>query len=859
MKNGIQTMKTSWVVVKFGGTSVSSALRWKNIATIVAQHLAAGRKPFLVCSAPAHVSNMLDTLLEEAVSAKHNDLWSPLTAIYRQLANDLEVDQQIISEPLADLARLLEGISLIREASCRVRAQVMAFGELMLTQLGYAYLKKQFNVEWRDARDLLHVISEDFANEQTRYLSVRCAIEYRPTLVESLAATDIVITQGFIAKNAEGETVLLGRGGSDTSAAYFAANLGASACEIWTDVPGIYTANPRQIPEARLLRRLDYDEAKEIASMGGKVLHPNCVAPVQQCAIPLYVKYTSEPEREGTLISAESDGESVQIKSIMTKSDIFLVMIETVRMWRQVGFLADIFNSFKQHGLSVDLITTSETNVTVSLDRGEKAKDPRVIDALLADINSYARAKLIGPCASISLIGHNIRSILHQLGDVFSVFESQQVHLLSQAANDLNLTFVVDEDQSERIAKRLHTLLIDQNPQHHYFSKTWRDEFGEQVAMPVMWWEPRRKELLELANKSSPLYVYDQKTLAESVQILKSCDVVDQIFYAMKANSHHDILRQFHRLDLNFECVSMNEVDLIFQLFPDITPKKILFTPNFAPKQEYVDAMKKGIFVTVDNLHPLEFWPEIFANKEILVRIDPGHGAGHHRHVNTAGTSSKFGLPLDQLDALYVLLKKHCFKIVGLHAHAGSGILQHDVWQETLLLLTSLIERFSEVKYINVGGGLGIVEKPGQQALDIPAVNASLQSVKHLFPNIELWIEPGRYLVARSGIILAKVTQLKKKGNLTYVGIETGMNSLIRPALYGSYHEIVNLTRFDAPKTQMVNIVGPICETGDTLGYSRLFPETREGDIILIANTGAYGYCMSSHYNLRYPAAEYYL
>ena len=136
------------------------------------------------------------------------------------------------------------------------------------------------------------------------------------------------------------------------------------------------------------------------------------------------------------------------------------------------------------------------------------------------------------------------------------------------------------------------------------------------------------------------------------------------------------------------------------------------------------------------------------------------------------------------------------------------------------------------------------------------ALDVSLMAVKSRYPQLSLWLEPGRYFVAESGVILAKVTQCKAKGKVHFVGIETGMNSLIRPALYGAYHEIVNLSRISQEKTGFAHIVGPICESSDTLGYDRLLPDTKENDIILIANTGAYGYCMSSSYNLRPPAEE---
>jgi bifunctional diaminopimelate decarboxylase / aspartate kinase len=152
-----------------------------------------------------------------------------------------------------------------------------------------------------------------------------------------------------------------------------------------------------------------------------------------------------------------------------------------------------------------------------------------------------------------------------------------------------------------------------------------------------------------------------------------------------------------------------------------------------------------------------------------------------------------------------------------------------------------------------------VPERAEQPGIDLGRLDTLLQAVRAEYPGLELWMEPGRYLVAGAGVLLARVTQLKSKGDVRYVGVATGMNSLIRPALYGSYHEIVNLTRVDEVATELVNVVGPICESADVLGHDRLLPPTREGDVMLIANAGAYGRAMSSHYNLRDPAPELFI
>ena len=207
-------------------------------------------------------------------------------------------------------------------------------------------------------------------------------------------------------------------------------------------------------------------------------------------------------------------------------------------------------------------------------------------------------------------------------------------------------------------------------------------------------------------------------------------------------------------------------------------------------------------------------------------------------------------------DATEVVARAAQARVTGLHAHAGSGIFNVSNWQHTAFLLAELARGFPDVRVIDVGGGFGVPEKHGETGVDLLALDAALAQVRAAHGQLEIWIEPGRYLVAAAGVLLARVTQLKTKGDVRYVGVATGMNSLIRPALYGAYHEIVNLTRLADPPEHVVNVVGPICESGDILGHDRLLPATYEGDVLLIANAGAYGFVMSSRYNLREPAAE---
>ena len=455
-------------------------------------------------------------------------------------------------------------------------------------------------------------------------------------------------------------------------------------------------------------------------------------------------------------------------------------------------------------------------------------------------------------------MGRKIRALFHTLGPAFKLFEEQRIHLVSQAASDLNFTFVIDEDQADRLVRQLHNLFFGDRSKSDNLGPSWQDRFGapEQPASEAPWWVNRRPELLQIAKENSPVYVYSLPQVRESIARLGLLGSLDGLFYAMKANRHPAVLRTIYEAGLGFECVSPGEITHITNLFPDIDPKRILFTPNFAPREEYAFALQGGVNLTVDNLHPIKEWPELFKNQSIIIRVDPGQGRGHHAFVKTAGAQSKFGLWPSQIPELRERLESLGTRVFGLHAHSGSGIREPHNWNEIAEFLAGVAESFPDVEVLNLGGGLGVIEKPGQHALKLEAVEETLQHFKQANPRFRLWMEPGRYLVATAGVLLTRVTQRKQKGSMHYVGVDTGMNSLIRPALYGAYHRIVNLSRLDAPPGLHANIVGPICESGDTIGYERNIAEPDEGDTLLIATAGAYGRVMSSDYNLRSPAVE---
>jgi diaminopimelate decarboxylase/aspartate kinase len=844
-----------WVVMKFGGTSVSSVPCWDTICERAQGHLDDGRHVLIVVSALAGVTNLLSRLADGVDESGKAAIRAELGEKHERLATALG------AQPSAAYERHWSNLQrLVGEAGPRMRdearAELLAHGELLSSSIGSDVLAvRGLASRWQDARTLLHAVPTAF-----HVLSARCGDNKDPATERRLASEGgLHITQGFIATGPDGATCLLGRGGSDTSAAYLAARLSAAALEIWTDVPGMFSADPRVVPDARLLRRLSYSEAQELASMGAKVLHPPSIQPARRNAIPVFIKDTNRPAEPGTRIDVRPPYEQAQVKGVVSRDNITVITMENPAMWHQAGFLADAFEVFRKHGHSVDLVSTSEATVTVSLDPQTAAHaDASRMAAFLADLEDLCRVSIRSGCVSISLVGNAIRTILGRLSAALEVFQDRQVHMVTQSANDLNLTLVVEPDQALSLVRKLHQLLIaseaDNRPE---FGPSWTElaAQAEAVTQPRPWWQERSGALCELMDGRECAYVYDLDTARAAARRLRGLKSVGRVLYALKANDHVDLLRALAAEGMAFECVSLAEVRYVLASVPGAGPGDILFTPNFAPRSEYAAALELGVQVTVDNSWVVEEWPDLFAGQEIFLRLDLDTGYGHHKKVITSGADSKFGISLDQLQRVRDTLAARNCRVVGLHAHTGSGVTYADVWREQLDRFLAVLPQFPDVRIIDLGGGLGVPDRRGKPGFDLARLDELLAdtAAKH---GVEIWLEPGRYLASECGVLLARVTQLKTKSQYHYLGLSTGMNSLIRPALYGAYHDIVNLSRLGQKANRHYRVVGPICESGDVLGESRFLPVTREGDIILIANAGAYGRVMSSHYNRRPPAEE---
>lgn len=500
-----------WVVLKFGGTSVAKAERWAVIAEQVKRVLAAGERPFVVVSAVSQVTNRLNRCIEEAIakgSAQGSDKageqssYEWIHATHMQLAAELGVDKdeagmRPLQELLEELKRLLDGIALTCEASARLNARINAFGELMSSQLGVLALRAHgCNCTRLDARRLLRSTETLAQQDVDRYLNANVNPKKDVELFHSeLVASSgdrgaasqpsmAVITQGYIGATPRGDTCLLGRGGSDTSGALLAALVGAVRLEIWTDVHGLFTSDPRHVKNTRLICKTSYRVAQELASMGAKVLHPRCLVPAQYAGIPVEVHNTQDPHGPCTRI-AEPDSEQVlrknpQILAVTQRRGQVLLNITNLSMWGEAGFLSKVFAPFGELDVSVDLVATSQYAVSLTLDHIPGGVKGEVFGRLLERLSLLGQVTRHDSCSVVSVVGECLRTALPRLstalGQSLEELSQCDVHLMTQSSEDLNLSWVVDEAQATALVQGLHNRLFPSSPDENagaLFGGTW--------------------------------------------------------------------------------------------------------------------------------------------------------------------------------------------------------------------------------------------------------------------------------------------------------------------------------------------------------------------------------------------------
>ena len=533
----------SWVVLKYGGTSVATSERWGRIAART-RSLGERHRVWIVVSALSGVTSVLERAVHEARDGRPEDALASVRATHGALARDLGLDDLAFRpvDELLDAARSwLRGVALTAEAPPRLVARILATGELASTRLGIAALARHgVRARWVDARELLESDPVPVSDERV-YLDARVVPTTRPELGDAAAeGAGVVLTQGFIARTSEGETCLLGRGGSDTSGALFAALLGAEALEIWTDVPGLFTADPRLVPEARLIPRVGYREAEELAATGAKVLHPRCLAPAEGAGVPIRVGSTDDPDAPGTLIERAEEHHPA-VTAVTCRGGVTLLSLSTLAMWSEAGFLARAFAPFEELGISVDLLATSASTISLTVDRLPGGTEGPVFRRLLERLEPLCRVRVVQPCAVVSIVGRRIRAALPEVGAALTAFQERPVHLVSDSAEDRNLSFVVDERDAAPLVARLHERLFRAEDADPRFGPTWERIAGRAPATvpEPCWWRQERERLLALLSDGAPRYVYHLPTVEDRARRLRAVvRTVGRLYYAMKANGH---------------------------------------------------------------------------------------------------------------------------------------------------------------------------------------------------------------------------------------------------------------------------------------------------------------------------------
>jgi diaminopimelate decarboxylase len=358
----------------------------------------------------------------------------------------------------------------------------------------------------------------------------------------------------------------------------------------------------------------------------------------------------------------------------------------------------------------------------------------------------------------------------------------------------------------------------------------------------------------------TPLYVYDGQVIRRQVSTLKTVfEGVDlRIKFACKANTNLAVLKLMREQGVGLDVVSLQEFQLA-QL-AGYSAQEVTFTPSGADFEEVAAALEAGLTLTVDSLPLLEWFGQQFGDtKPCMIRIKPNVAAGGNAKIMTAHSGSKFGISVLLIDQILEVVDRYGIRIVGLHQHTGSDIKEAEPFLKVAEVVFGVASRFPHLEIIDLGGGFKVSYKPGDPETDMEALGAKISKRFQEFCDaygrkLTLWVEPGKFLVSESGLLLVKTTVVKHDPAKTFVHVDSGLNHLIRPMMYNSYHHIQNVSNPEGD-LKTYNIVGYICET-DNFAEDRELPEVRQGDVLVLRNAGAYGFSMSSNYNARFRPAE---
>ena len=442
-------------VMKFGGTSVGNSAAFERVCRIVADELE--NQPVVVTSAMAKVT---DALLSAFDLARKNEPETAFASLAPHFARHLEVAEYFLNDDAREsfAAEIEKSKRELREILERVARRtlpvqllkdvVLAYGELLSSRLLTEVLRsKNINARFADARRLIvtddeHGAANPIWEETERIVSLE--------LNSIIKNGEVPVLGGFIAASRGGETTTLGRGGSDYSAALIGAALRAQEIQIWTDVTGVLTCDPRICPEARTLKTLSYEEAAELAYFGAKVLHPKTIQPAVDRQIPVRVCNSQQPELRGTMILSKDQSTPRKVKSIAYKKGITILHITSARMLGAFGFMSAIFQIFERHRTVIDVVTTSEVSVSLTLDNTD------ALDAIVKDLQRIGSVEVEPQQAVVCVVGSGLRDTSGVAAQIFAAISDINISLISHGASSVNMTFVVREEVVGEVIKRLH-------------------------------------------------------------------------------------------------------------------------------------------------------------------------------------------------------------------------------------------------------------------------------------------------------------------------------------------------------------------------------------------------------------------
>jgi diaminopimelate decarboxylase len=371
---------------------------------------------------------------------------------------------------------------------------------------------------------------------------------------------------------------------------------------------------------------------------------------------------------------------------------------------------------------------------------------------------------------------------------------------------------------------------------------------------------------VQLTEKyKTPLFVYNENILRKSCRELKSLISYPNftVNYSLKANSNLELIKIVRSEGLRVDAMSPGEIYI--NMMAGYKPEEILYISNNVDEDEFRYAINAGVKISVDSVSQLEMFGKINPGGRVAFRLNPGVGAGHHEKVTTAGRKTKFGIEMNSMPEVKRIIKEYNLKLIGINQHIGSLFMDSEAFLKSTGSILTIARQFEDLEFIDLGGGFGIPynKQSDQPRLNLNELGGKLSDLIHSWvaeygKDIEFKIEPGRYIVAESSILLGRVNAIKTNYSIKYIGTDLGFNVLIRPVMYDSHHDIEIYRENGTPSLieETVNIVGNICETGDIIAKDRKLPEIFERDILGVLDSGAYGYSMSSNYNSRLRPSE---